>query len=57
MIEHCVVDVLGTDARNTFTNPPHIWEELESIVNLCDPAYLAAIIEGNGKQYFQKEGS
>lgn len=57
MIEHRVVDVLGTDARNTFINPPHIREELESIVNLCDPAYLAAITEGNGKHYFQKERS
>lgn len=58
MIEHRVVDVLGTDARNTFTNPPHILEELQFITEICDdPIYLAAISEGNGKQHFQKEGS
>lgn len=56
MIEARVVDVLGTDARNTFTNPPHIRDELQSIVNICDPAYLDAITEGNAKKHFLKDG-
>lgn len=59
MIEHRVVDVLGTDAKNSFTNPPHIREKLRSVANICDPAYLEAIAWGNAEKYFtqRKEGS
>lgn len=59
MIEHQVVDVLGTDAKNSFTNPPHIQEELRAITQICDPAYLEAITCGNAQKRFVqgKEGN
>lgn len=56
MVREGVVDFLGTNAYNSFTNPPHIEAEVETASGICNPAYLAAISEGNAKKYFLKEG-
>ncbi|MBR1972157.1 MAG: hypothetical protein IKA16_01825 [Oscillospiraceae bacterium] len=53
MIRSGVVDVMATNARNTFTNPPHIREEIESISNICTPDYLQAITWGNASWLFR----
>ncbi len=54
MIRCGVVDLLGTNARNTSTNPPHIREEIESFRNLCSPEYLDSIAWSKAAGLFHK---
>lgn len=43
MIRKGVVDMLATDARNSFTHPPYIQEALSDISHICSTEYLEAI--------------
>jgi len=52
MIRSGVVDMLATNARNTFTNPPHIREEVDALAKVCSSEYLKAIAWGNAAQCF-----
>ena len=50
MIRSGVVDMLATNARNTFTHPPHIQEELKELTKVCSPEYLKAITYKNARE-------
>lgn len=52
MIRSGVVDMLATNAKNSFTHPPHIREEVEELVRICSPEYLEAITWGNAAKRF-----
>lgn len=52
LIRAGVVDVMGSDARNTSTHPVHIQQEAERIASLCTPDYLKAITFENAKAMF-----
>lgn len=43
MLRCGVADMLATDARNTFSQPPHIQDALSSLSNICPAEYLDAI--------------
>ena len=52
LIREGLVDVLATDARNTFTHPPHIAEELERAKPLCSQDYFEKITFDNAQNWF-----
>lgn len=52
MIRSGVVDMLGTNAKNSFTHPPHIQKELAELGKICSNEYLEAIIWGNAASFF-----
>ena len=43
MLRSGVVDMLATDAKNTFSHPPHIRDEVANISKICSPDYLQHI--------------
>ncbi len=52
MIRSGVVDMLATNAKNSFSHPPHIQEELAALDRVCSPDYLKAITWGNAAKRF-----
>lgn len=54
MIRSGVVDMLATDAQNSFTNPPHIREELADISGIYSREYLEAISWRNAAEKLMK---
>lgn len=52
MIRSGVVDMLATNAKNTFTHPPHIQEEMKELTKVCSSEYLKAITWDNAVQCF-----
>ena len=51
LIRAGVVDVMATDARNTFTHPPHIREELKKARGFCTQQYWERITWKNAFQW------
>ena len=43
MLRSGVVDMLATDAKNTFSHPPHIRDEVANISKICSSDYLQHI--------------